>query len=108
MHGHTEADQAEISQEAYKNIPGNRPSATILLDDLSPSTLGSLLSLYEHRCFVQAHIWNINPFDQWGVELGKNLAKQISEELREGTDNGVTHDSSTERLISYYRNKNES
>ena len=108
MNGHTEADQAEISQEAYKNIPGNRPSATILLDELSPATLGSLLSLYEHRCFVQAHIWNINPFDQWGVELGKNLAKQISEELREGTDNGVTHDSSTERLISYYRNKNES
>ena len=108
MNGHTEADQAEISQEAYKNIPGNRPSTTILLDELSPATLGSLLSLYEHRCFVQAHIWNINPFDQWGVELGKNLAKQISEELREGTDNGVTHDSSTERLISYYRNKNES
>ncbi len=104
---------AETSQEAYKNIPGNRPSTTILLDELSPATLGSLLCLYEHRCFVQAHIWNINPFDQWGVELGKNLAKQISEELRHGrenksTDNTVTHDSSTERLISYCRKKSDS
>jgi glucose-6-phosphate isomerase len=104
MNGQTEA---ETSQEACKNIPGNRPSTTILLDELSPATLGSLLCLYEHRCFVQAHIWNINPFDQWGVELGKNIAKQISEELHDGADNSVTHDSSTERLISYYRNKNQ-
>ena len=108
MHGHTEVDRAETEWAAYKNIPGNRPSTTILLDELSPATLGSLLCLYEHRCFVQAHIWNINPFDQWGVELGKNIAKQISEELNEATDNNVTHDSSTERLISYYRKKNES
>jgi len=100
--------QIETGQAAYKNIPGNRPSTTILLDDLSPATLGSLLCLYEHRCFVQAHIWNINPFDQWGVELGKNLSKQISEELREGADNNVSHDSSTERLISYYLKKSES
>jgi glucose-6-phosphate isomerase len=108
MNGHIKADQA-----SYKNIPGNRPSTTILLDELSPATLGSLLCLYEHRCFVQAHIWNINPFDQWGVELGKNITKQISEELRHGrenksTDDNVIHDSSTERLISFYHNKNES
>jgi glucose-6-phosphate isomerase len=108
MNGHIKADQA-----SYQNIPGNRPSTTILLDELSPATLGSLLCLYEHRCFVQAHIWNINPFDQWGVELGKNITKQISEELSHGrenksTDDNVIHDSSTERLISFYHNKNES
>lgn len=96
------------SRAPYKNIPGNRPSTTILLHELSPATLGSLLCLYEHRCFVQGHIWNINSFDQWGVELGKNLSKIISEELRESEDNYVTHDSSTERLISYCLNKSES
>ena len=106
MNGQLDTDSAETDQAAYKKIPGNRPSTTILLDELSPATLGSLLCLYEHRCFVQAHIWNINPFDQWGVELGKNLAKQISEELRESTVNDLSHDSSTERLISYCRNKN--
>jgi glucose-6-phosphate isomerase len=108
LNGQKNTDQAETGHKAYKNIPGNRPSTTILLDELSPATLGSLLCLYEHRCFVQAHIWNINPFDQWGVELGKNLAKIISEELRGNTDKNVIHDSSTERLISYCRNKSES
>jgi len=92
----------------YKNIPGNHPSTTILLHELTPATLGSLLCLYEHRCFVQGHIWNINSFDQWGVELGKNLSKIISGEFHQGKDNNVTHDSSTERLISYCLNKSES
>ncbi len=102
MNGQT---KAESGQTAYKNIPGNRPSTTILLDELSPATLGSLLCLFEHRCFVQANIWNINPFDQWGVELGKNLSIKIAEELHQGKDNKNTHDSSTEKLISYYLNK---
>lgn len=103
MNGNTVSSKAP-----YKNIPGNRPSTTILLHELSPASLGSLLCLYEHRCFVQGHIWNIDSFDQWGVKLGKNLSKIISEELRQGEDNNVTHDSSTERLISYCLNKSES
>ena len=103
MNGNTVSSKAP-----YKNIPGNRPSTTILLHELSPASLGSLLCLYEHRCFVQGHIWNIDSFDQWGVKLGKNLSKIISEELRQGKDNNVTHDSSTERLISYCLNKSES
>ena len=105
MNGQLDTDSAETDQAVYKNIPGNRPSTTILLDELSPATLGSLLCLYEHRCFVQAHIWNINPFDQWGVELGENLAKQISEELDSNT-NEELHDSSTNYLMARYLAKN--
>jgi glucose-6-phosphate isomerase len=99
--------KTDHAQPAYKDIPGNHPSTTILLDELSPASLGSLLCLYEHRCYVQSQVWNINPFDQWGVELGKNLSKQISEKLGNNTNNRVTHDSSTEKLISYYLTKNK-
>ncbi len=106
MNGQIDTDPAETDQATYKNIPGNRPSTTILVEKLSPATLGSLLCLYEHRCFVQAHVWNINPFDQWGVELGKNLSKQISDEfdsnsIKEG------HDSSTNHLMARYLAKNK-
>ncbi|MCK5432335.1 MAG: glucose-6-phosphate isomerase, partial [Gammaproteobacteria bacterium] len=94
------------TESPYKNIPGNHPSTTIFLDELSPAALGSLLCLYEHRCFVQGQLWNINPFDQWGVELGKSLSKQISEEL-DGNTNKSDHDSSTNRLISRYLSKNK-
>jgi glucose-6-phosphate isomerase len=93
------------TESPYKNIPGNHPSTTILLDELSPATLGSLLCLYEHRCFVQGQLWNINPFDQWGVELGKSLSKQILEEL-DGNTNKSDHDSSTRSLVSHYLTKN--
>ncbi len=93
------------TESAYKNIPGNHPSTTIVLDELSPTTLGTLLCLYEHRCFVQSQLWNINPFDQWGVELGKNLAKNILEEM-DGNINTSSHDPSTNRLISRYIAKN--
>jgi len=96
----------ETGQVAYKNIPGNRPSTTILLDELSPATLGSLLCLYEHRSFVQGQLWNINSFDQWGVELGKNLSKQISGEFDKIT-NEEAHDSSTNQLIARYLAKNK-
>lgn len=106
MNGQIDTDPAETDQAPYRNIPGNRPSTTILLDDLSPATLGSLLCLYEHRCFVQAHIWNINPFDQWGVELGKNLSRQISDELDRNT-NEQAHDSSTNHLMARYLAKNK-
>lgn len=88
------------SKTPYKNIPGNHPSTTILLHELTPATLGSLLCLYEHRCFVQGHIWNINSFDQWGIELGKNLTKRISDTLH-GDTSQPDHDSSTNGLIAY-------
>jgi len=106
MNGQIDTDPAETGQATYKNIPGNRPSTTILLDELSPATLGSLLCQYEHRCFVQAHIWNINPFDQWGVELGKNLSTQISDEF---DTNSIeeSHDSSTNNLMARYLAKNK-
>ena len=100
MNGNTES-----TESPYKNIRGNHPSTTIFLDELSPTTLGSLICLYEHRCFVQGQLWNINPFDQWGVELGKSLSTQILEKLDGNTDES-DHDSSTDRLISRYLTKN--
>lgn len=82
----------------HRIFPGNRPSNTILMDTLSPATLGALIALYEHKVFVQGAIWGINSFDQWGVELGKVLAKNIESELT-GTPRPEEHDSSTNRLI---------
>lgn len=88
----------------YKVFQGNKPTNTILFDTLDPRTLGSLLAMYEHKIFVQGVIWNINSFDQWGVELGKQLASHILEELQE--DNPVSsHDSSTNGLINYYKER---
>ena len=71
----------EEKAAAYKNVPGNQPSNTIGMQELNPSTLGALIALYEHRTFVQSVIWNINAFDQWGVELGKLLTKQMLEAI---------------------------
>jgi glucose-6-phosphate isomerase len=86
----------------HKVFPGNRPSNTIVLDELDPFTLGSLIALYEHKVFVQGVVWNINSFDQWGVELGKQLAKAILPEF--GSESPVeSHDSSTNDLINRYR-----
>ncbi len=86
----------------HKVFPGNRPSSSFLFQKLTPHTLGSLIALYEHKIFTQGAIWDINPFDQWGVELGKQLAKKILPELKQ--DQPVTsHDSSTNSLINYYR-----
>ena len=82
----------------HKTFPGNRPSNTILMEHLTPSTLGALIALYEHKTFVQGVIWNIASFDQWGVELGKVLAKKIQAEL-EGDVDQAAHDSSTNGLI---------
>ncbi len=87
---------------AYKVFPGDRPTNTILLDKLTPKTLGMLIALYEHKVFVQGVIWNINSFDQWGVELGKQLANKILPELNPAAPIG-THDSSTTRLINMAR-----
>ncbi|MGI4718506.1 MAG: glucose-6-phosphate isomerase [Janthinobacterium lividum] len=82
----------------HKTFPGNRPSNTILMERLTPSTLGALIALYEHKTFVQGVIWNVNSFDQWGVELGKVLAKKIEAELL-GEPQPANHDSSTNGLI---------
>lgn len=85
----------------HKVFEGNRPSNSIVFKKLTPSTLGKLIAMYEHKIFVQSVIWDINAFDQWGVELGKQLAKTILAEIEEG--NKVSnHDSSTNGLINYY------
>ncbi len=89
----------------HKTFSGNRPSNIILMTKINPRNMGSLIALYEHKTFVQGVIWGINSFDQWGVELGKQLAKTILGELTGKTD-VQQHDSSTERLIRLYRNAN--
>ena len=97
--------RAEGAPEAlvpHRSFPGNRPSNTLLLPRLTPAALGKLVALYEHSVFTQGAVWGINCFDQWGVELGKVLAKRIEPEL-EGSDPPLTHDSSTNTLIRRYR-----
>jgi glucose-6-phosphate isomerase len=84
-------------------FPGNRPTTTILAGELSPATLGKLVALYEHAVFTQGTIWNIDSFDQWGVELGKALAKRIIPEL--SGQARPAHDSSTNSLIARYRDE---
>jgi glucose-6-phosphate isomerase len=86
----------------HKVFPGNRPSNTLLFPQLTPEMLGQLVALYEHKVFVQGIIWNINSFDQWGVELGKQLAKAIVPELKDGAEISA-HDSSTTNLIKLIR-----
>ena len=100
--------ESGLDEDAIKSLlpnkifPGNRPTSTFLFNSLDPATLGSLIAMYEHKIFVQGIIWNINSYDQWGVELGKQLASGILKELddHELTD---THDSSTNGLINYYK-----
>ena len=82
---------------------GNKPTNSILFQKLTPRTLGSLIAMYEHKIFTQGVIWNINSFDQWGVELGKQLAKVILPEL-DGPAAVATHDASTNGLINYFKN----
>ncbi|WP_312135095.1 glucose-6-phosphate isomerase [Sphingobacterium sp.] len=87
----------------FKVFEGNRPTNSFLLKEITPESLGSLIALYEHKIFVQGIIWNIFSFDQWGVELGKQLANQILPELK-GNENIESHDSSTNGLINQYKN----
>jgi glucose-6-phosphate isomerase len=87
----------------HRLFAGNRPSNTILADRLTPQTLGKLVALYEHSVFTQGTIWNIDSFDQWGVELGKVLAQRIIPELESKTEGKLLHDSSTNTLIRRYR-----
>jgi len=87
----------------HRAFEGNRPSNTIIAERLTPETLGKLVALYEHSVFTQGVIWNINSFDQWGVELGKVLAQRILPELESSVDPELDHDGSTNNLIRYYR-----
>jgi glucose-6-phosphate isomerase len=87
----------------HRVFEGNRPSNTLLAERLTPAVLGSLVALYEHSVFTQGVLWDINSFDQWGVELGKVLAKRIAAEIESTGDPDLTHDSSTNALIRLYR-----
>jgi len=91
----------------HRVFEGNRPSNTILAEQLTPETLGKLVALYEHSVFTQGAIWNIDSFDQWGVELGKVLAQRIIPELESKDEPKLVHDSSTNNLITYYRKSKE-
>jgi glucose-6-phosphate isomerase len=103
-----ELNKQDLSQKerrariAHLAFEGNRPTNSILIRKLTPRTLGSMIALYEHKIFVQGVIWNLNSFDQWGVELGKQLAGAILSEL-EQSDPVTGHDSSTNGLINLYR-----
>jgi glucose-6-phosphate isomerase len=87
----------------HRVFEGNRPSNTLLLERLTPEALGSLTALYEHSVFTQGTIWNIDSFDQWGVELGKVLAQRTIPELESAAEPALNHDSSTNALIRRYR-----
>jgi glucose-6-phosphate isomerase len=91
----------------HRVFEGNRPSNTILMDRLTPAALGKLVALYEHSVFTQGAIWNIDSFDQWGVELGKVLAQRIIPELESKAEPKLEHDSSTNSLIRRYRGLKE-
>ena len=86
----------------FKVFPGNRPTNSILIKKITPRSLGSLIAMYEHKVFVQGIIWNIYSFDQWGVELGKVLAKSILPELENGKK-VASHDASTNGLINAFK-----
>ncbi len=106
--GEVAADGVPAFQVPHRTFEGNRPTNTILAARLTPETLGKLIALYEHKVFVQGTIWNINSFDQWGVELGKVLANRIIPELESAAEPQLAHDSSTNTLIRRYRNQKRS
>ena len=88
------------SVAGFNFFQGNRPTNSILLSELNPFTLGQLIAAYEHKIFVQGIIWDINSYDQWGVELGKQLAKKIEPEIQKGNTT-TAHDASTNALINF-------
>jgi glucose-6-phosphate isomerase len=96
------AEGAAENLVPHKTFEGNRPSNTLLAERLTPAVLGRLVALYEHNVFTQGAIWDINSFDQWGVELGKVLAKKIVPELESKGTPDLKHDSSTNKLIQKY------
>ncbi|MEC4670529.1 MAG: glucose-6-phosphate isomerase, partial [Nitrospirota bacterium] len=97
-----EAEGVPASLVPHRTFEGNHPTNTILAAKLTPEMLGKLIALYEHKVFVQGTIWNINSFDQWGVELGKMLANRISQELANHVEPKLEHDSSTNILLRRY------
>ena len=97
------AEGGDERQIPHRTFEGNRPTNTILLDELTPYSVGSLIALYEHKVFTQGVIWNINSFDQWGVELGKVLAQRITPELTGEEASSLEHDGSTSNLIRHYK-----
>jgi glucose-6-phosphate isomerase len=98
-----EAEGVAPDLAPHRTFPGNRPTSTIMAPELTPSVLGQLTALYEHKVFTQGVVWDINSFDQWGVELGKVLATRIAAELVPSAAEGLGHDSSTNTLIRRYR-----
>src|SRR4029078_6193930 len=102
-----EAEGTAAALVPHRVFEGNRPSNTILADKLTPETLGKLVALYEHSVFTQGTIWNIDSFDQWGVELGKVLAQRIIPELESQAEPTLKHDGSTNNLIRRYRRLKE-
>lgn len=99
-----EAGGVDKQLAPHKVMPGNRPTTTILAEELTPHALGALIALYEHIVFTQGVIWGINSFDQWGVELGKAQANELAGAVS-GAEEPATGDSSTDALIGWYRSK---
>lgn len=104
MRGRVTSDLAATPPElqAHRSFSGNRSSSTLLVEELSPYALGMLIALYEHKVFVQGLVWGINSFDQWGVELGKELAKSLEPALAGDTALLQSRDSSTAGLVAAY------
>lgn len=98
------SDEQKESLAAHKYMPGNRPSNTLLFEQLDPQTLGALVALYEHKVFVQGAIWDLNSFDQWGVELGKVLGNQVLDAIHHSGDS-TQFDSSTNYLVNRFKHK---
>ena len=103
------ANAGVSEEEAEMRLPhmyfeGNQPTNSIVMDKLTPYNLGSIVAMYEHKIFVQGVIWNVNSYDQWGVELGKQLAKNVLQEIETGLDK-FEHDSSTTGLLNWFRAK---
>jgi glucose-6-phosphate isomerase len=101
------AEGVDAELVPHRVFEGNRPSSTILVNTLTPESLGKLVALYEHSVFVQGAIWGIDSFDQWGVELGKQLAARVIPELEADPAPELAHDSSTNALIRHYRQRRQ-
>ena len=99
-----ESSDKDSFTSPFKVFEGNKPTNTILIDKLTPKSLGKLIALYEHKIFVQGVIWNIFSYDQFGVELGKNLANAILQEIRSDLSNN--HDNSTNNILEHYKSLN--
>ena len=93
--------ETDLKTDKYKYYRGNQPSTTLLIDELTPHSLGALIALYEHKVYVMASIWDINPFDQWGVEMGKQMAESVHDAMQKETSGQF--DTSTEKLLQYIR-----